>query len=80
MFPEISSGDAYLSPFSRVKFIELHNDNKFEELVKNIILPINKELARKKQIEHVNNMRGQPSRLPGLERHMTNKQRRRRRF
>jgi competence protein CoiA len=80
LFPKTPSGDAYLSPFSRVNFIELHNNNKFDELVKNTILPINKELARKKQIEHVNNMRNQQSRSPGFERHMANIRRRRKRF
>jgi competence CoiA-like predicted nuclease len=65
LFPKISSGDTYLSPFSQVKFIELHNNNKFDELVQNIILPIHKELARNKQIEHANNMHSHPNRLSG---------------
>jgi len=65
LFPKISSGDVYLSPFSRVRFIELHNNNKFDELVQNKILPIHKELARDKQIEHVNYMHNHPNRLSG---------------
>lgn len=54
LFPKISSVDAYLSHFSRVNFIDLHNNNKFDELVQNIILPIHKELANHKQIQHRN--------------------------
>lgn len=65
LFPNISSGHAYLSPFSRVKFIELHNNNKFDELVQNLILPIHKELDRIAQIKHVNNMHSHPNRLSG---------------
>jgi competence protein CoiA len=80
LFPKNSSGEAYLSPFSRAKFIELHNKNNFDELVNNIILPILEILARNKQIEHVNNMRAQTNRLPGFGRHMSNIRRRRRRL
>ncbi len=80
LFPKTSSGDVYLSPFSRDKFIELHNNNKFDELVQNIIFPIHKELARSKQIKHANNMHIHPNRLPGFTRNIANKRRRRRRF
>lgn len=80
LFPKTSSGDVYLSPFSRVKFIELHNNNKFDELVQNIISPIHKELVRNKQVEHAKSMLIHSNRLPGFERHMQNIQRRRRRF
>jgi hypothetical protein len=66
LFPNTSYGRAYLSPFSRVKFIELHNSNKFDELVQNIILPIHKELDRNKQIEHANNMLSHANRLQGF--------------
>ena len=80
LFPKTPSGDAYLSPFSRVNFIELHNNNKFDELVRNTILPINKELARKKKVEDINSMRNQQNRTSGFERHMANLPGRRRRF
>ena len=80
LFPKISSGDAYLSPFSRVKFIELHNNNKFDELVKNTILPILKILASNQKIRQKNSAYSHPNRLSGFDRHMANKQRRRRRF
>ncbi|MFA6902886.1 MAG: competence protein CoiA family protein [Gallionellaceae bacterium] len=80
LFPKISSGDAYLSPFSRVKFIELHNNSKFDELVQNIILPFHKELARKNQIQHGNELHSRPNRLPGFERYLVNIQRKRKRL
>jgi len=80
LFPIISTSEAYLSPFSRVKFIELHNNNKFDEIVKNIILPIRKILASNKQIKRGNNVYGRPNRLSGFERYMANKRRRQRRF
>lgn len=80
LFPKISSDEAYLSPFSRVKFIELHNKNKFDKIVTNIILPIHKILASNKQIERKNNAYSHPNRISGFERHMANKRRRQRRF
>jgi hypothetical protein len=80
LFPKISSSEAYLSAFSRAKFIELHNKNKFDELVKNIILPIRKILASNKQIKRKYNVYSRPNRLSGFERHMANKRRRQRRF
>lgn len=80
LFPKMPSGDAFLSPFSRVSFIELHNNNKFDELVKNTIVPINDELARKKKIDQINNLRSQQNRLSGFTSHMTNTQRRRKRL
>lgn len=81
LFPKTEATEAYISPFSRQKFIELHNENKFDEMVKNTILPIHNELAkgflqiRRKNIENVHS-----NRESGFERYMTNKQRRRRRF
>jgi hypothetical protein len=52
LYPKLSSGDTYISPFSRVKFIELHNNNnKFDEFLQSIILPILNELNTKKPIQ-----------------------------
>ena len=56
-------------------FVELHNNNKFDEIVSNKILPIREILASNKQ-----NVYNHPQRLPGFERHMANMRRRRRRF
>ena len=68
LFPKISSSDAYLSPFSRVNFIALHNNNKFDELFQNIILPIHKELARNKQIQRGNELYSRPDILSAIDR------------
>ncbi len=57
LFPKIADTEAYLSPFLRLKFIELHKANKFDEMVSSTILPIQKELSngflnRRKMIEY----------------------------
>ena len=72
LFPKISTTKAYLSTFSREDFVELHNNNKFDEIVSNKILPIREILASNKQ-----NVSNHPQRLPGSERHMANMRRRR---
>lgn len=80
LFPKIVTDEAYISPFSRQKFIEMHNENKFDEIVRNIILPIRKELADGMQIRRKNIEYGHPSRVSGLERYMASQRRRQRRF
>jgi len=80
LFPKILSSEVYLSILSSAKFIELHNKNKFDELVKNTILPIHKELANGIQIRRKNIEYGYPNRVSGFERHMANMRRRQRRF
>jgi hypothetical protein len=80
LFPKIVTNEAYISPFSRKKFIEMHNENKFDEIVRNIILPIHKELANGIQIRRKNIEKGHPSMVSGFERYMENQRRRRRRF
>jgi len=54
MFPEIISNEAYVSPFSRQNFIEMHNTNKFEEFFSDRILPISKLLADATQAKRKN--------------------------
>lgn len=39
LFPKTIDKEAYLCPITRVEFIELHNSNKFDELIENVILP-----------------------------------------
>jgi len=80
LFPEMPSGDIYMSPFSRLNFIEFHINGKFDELVTNTILPIHTELNKRKRSEQVRSMHGYVSGLLGLERYMANKRRRGRRF
>lgn len=75
LFPKTSTNEAYLSIFSREDFVELHNNNKFDEIVSNTILPIREILASNKQKVY-----NHPQRLPEFERHMANMRRRRKRF
>jgi competence protein CoiA len=48
LFPRTTNKEAFLCPMTRAEFIELHYDNKFDELVENIILPF---IAKLKNIE-----------------------------
>jgi competence protein CoiA len=73
LFPAISASQAYLSIFSRESFIERHNDNKFGEIVSNVILPIREILA-----ENIKRSRNQSQRLPKFAQNATNLRRRRR--
>jgi hypothetical protein len=79
LFPKISTS-AYLSPFSRINFIELHNNNEFDEIVKNIILPIRDILVNYVQNQRSNIQNTRTSRSPGYQRHRTYKKLYRRRF
>ena len=80
LFTKTSTSETYISPFSQFNFIELHNKNKFDETVRNIILPISEILASKKQIKPGNEVYSHPNKLSGFERHLANKRRRQRRF
>lgn len=80
LFPKLSTSAAYISPFSRVKFIELLNENIFDEFVRNTIVPIRKILINNEQIIRKGNVNSLPYRPSGFQRYMANKQRRRRRF
>jgi len=51
LFPRIADGDAYLWPISRDKFIDLHSNNKFDELVENEISPFLEKLINEKKIQ-----------------------------
>jgi len=51
LFPKITENEAYLYPISRDKFIELHNNDKFDELVEKTILPFIRKLIQKKKME-----------------------------
>ena len=80
LFPKIANTEAYIWPLSRQIFIEMHNENKFDEMVRNTILPIHKELANRIQIRREKIEFGLPNRASGFERHMANKRRRQRRL
>lgn len=75
LFPKIETTEAYISPFSRQNFIEMHNENKFDEMVRNTILPIHKELAKGIQIRRKNIEYGHPNRVSRFERYMASKRR-----
>lgn len=45
LFPMITTTESYITPFSKQIFIAMHQENKFDEVVRNTILPIQKELA-----------------------------------
>jgi competence protein CoiA len=51
LFPRITISEAYLWPISRDKFIELHNNNKFDELVEKAISPFVKKLINDEKIK-----------------------------
>lgn len=80
LFPKILSTEAYISTFPRGLFIELHKENKFDEMVRDTILPIHKELAKGIQTRRKNIEYGLPTKLSGSKRLIVNKQRRKRRF
>jgi competence protein CoiA len=79
LFPKIATNEVYMSRFSRRAFIEMHNENKFDEMVTNVIRPI-RELVNDVQIRRKSIQYGHPSRVSGFERYMANQQRRQRRF
>ncbi|MBV1932100.1 MAG: hypothetical protein KUG71_10330, partial [Porticoccaceae bacterium] len=80
LFPKTPSSSAYLSPFSRASFIELFNNDNFDELFENTILPIHAEIAYGERKQQAANTHNRTNALSGLERHMKSKQRRQRRF
>jgi len=81
LFPEITTSEAYLSYLSKQKFIELHNENKFEELVRNNILPIHNKLLEETQSCHkISSNYGNPNNLSGFDRFESNRQIRQRSF
>ena len=51
LFPRIAVSEAYLWPISRDKFIELHNNNKFDELVEKAISPFIEKLINDEKIK-----------------------------
>ena len=80
LFPKTPSSSTYLSPFSRASFIELFNNDNFDELFKNIILPIHTEIANGEHRQQVANKHNRANAFSGFDRNMRSKQRRQRRF
>ncbi len=75
LFPIISTTEAYLSIFPRESFVEMHNNNKFDEMVSNIIFPIREILVSNTQKAY-----NRPQRTSRVRRHMANMRPRQRRF
>jgi len=80
LYPKISTSETYISPFPRGYFIELLNKNKFDELVKNTIIPNREKLEEIRRTQLNNSLYSRSNRLSGFEKHMANKRRRQRRF
>jgi hypothetical protein len=80
LFPKIAATEAYISPFLRQKFIEMHRENKFDELVRNTILPICKELSTGLQNRSNNIGYGSQNRIFNFDRDMAIMRSKQRRF
>lgn len=81
LYPKISTSEVFISPFPRGYFIEALNENKFNKLVKNRIIPIREQLEKIRQTQLKNILYSHPRRsFDFLDLHMANKRRRRRRF
>ena len=80
LFPKTPSNSAYLSPFSRARFIELFNKDNFDELFKNVIAPIHTEIVNGERKQQAANIHNRANALSGFDKYMRSKQRRRRRL
>ena len=60
LFPKIAINEAHLWPLSREKFIELHYNNQFDELVENGFLPFIKGQKDKYEREKIRRREGLP--------------------
>jgi len=78
LLPKISSGETYLIPFPRNKFIKFHHDKGFDEIVRRLIVLIGDILASYKLNNRLNRLSSNS--LSGCEQYLANKRRRQRRF
>jgi hypothetical protein len=78
LLPEISNSEAYLMRFARSEFVTFHQDKRFDEIVSTQILPIRDFLASYERNRRSNRQHIRTSRLPGFERYLAQKRRRRR--
>lgn len=51
LFPKIAENEAHLFPITRDYFIELHNNNKFDDLIDKNILPFINKLQQKENLK-----------------------------
>ena len=80
LFPKIATNDAYIMSFPRQLFIEMHNENKFDEMVKNTISPIQKMLEKDIQMRRERTEYGQTNRVSLFDQCLQNNRRRQKRF
>lgn len=75
LLPTVSTEEAYLATFGRHNFIKTHNNNEFDNIVKNKIEPIYNFLVDdNKRIKHATMIYNRPNSLR-FERYLANKQR-----
>ncbi len=77
LFPKTSNGIAYLSPFSRKAFIDLHNSNKFDDIIKEIFKPVYKFVLEYEQFVRARAQLYTSMPLSRFDQHLTNKRRNR---
>lgn len=77
LFPKTHSSSAYLSPFLRTNFIQLFNDNNFNNFLENTIWPIHTEIRNFERRQHEAGMRGQGQVPSWFDRYLSSKHSRR---
>lgn len=80
LFPITPAGSAYLSPFSRERFIEILSKDRFDEVLEQIILPIHAEIVNGERRQRIPVSSSRNNSVSGFDRYMLRKQSRRRRF
>jgi competence protein CoiA len=80
LYPKISTSETFISPFPRSYFIKIFNENKFDELVKNTIIPNREILEKTIQAQLENSLYHRPNILSGFQKHMAHERRRPRRL
>ena len=80
LFPKTPSASAYLSPFSRAGFVELFNNDNFDALFNNTIVPIHSEIAKEERKQQTAKMHNRSQVLSGIDGYTRRRQRRHRRL
>ena len=80
LYPKISTSETFISPFPRGYFIEVLKESKFDELVKNTIIPNREILEKTIQAQLENSLYHRPNILSGFQKHMAHERRRPRRL
>ena len=80
LFTKISNNEAYLMTFSRIEFIELHKNHKFDEIVIKYIFPIRDGIVNYIHNQRTTTQNYYTIRLPAFRRPIVNKKRNQRRY